>query len=230
MSKELELFREFLATVPLVTYRRKYAHVKTVEMDLPKDIQAIELLYKIYWDEKRVLPFELFYKEYLRRKRETLEAFRQKITMCENCFYRGLEARIYRTWSAIITQIHGGYIAESVFGKGSVMMSEELDHQGADIRVTYKGVHLNYQVKKTSYAGVKSGKPLAHKKTLEGKAIDILYEVPSCLRDPKKKNGELRIPYMRFVADKRTEHLPNGFVIFTKTMFLIEKNLIDAQN
>ena len=107
-------------------------------MDLPKDIQAISLLYKIYWDEKKFIDYDKFYQEYLSYLGKNIENFREKILMCKKCFYLGLPARIYRTWASLITQIHAGYVAESVFGASSVEMSEELDHQGADFRVTYK--------------------------------------------------------------------------------------------
>ncbi len=224
---KLQEFTDFLKTVPLAEYRKKYAHVKIVEMDLPKDIQAIELLYTVYWDEKQFLTFEEFYKRYLKEKYDLADTFRKKTTMCEDCFSRGLEARIYRTWAGLITQIHAGYVAEDVFGEGAVSMSAELDHQGADIRVKYKGHFLNYQVKKTSYSGVKSSKPLPRKEALDGEAIDIFYEVPTCLSDPKTKKGELRVPYLRFLEDKRTEAFENGFVIFTKETFLPKKQEID---
>lgn len=131
----LKGFEKFLESVDLKGYRQKYSHIKIVEMDLPKDIQAIELLYKVYWDEKKFLNFKDFYKRYLREKKDQLEKYREKSTMCKDCFYRGLEARIYRTWAGLITQIHAGYVAESVFGEGKVSMSAELDSQGADIRV-----------------------------------------------------------------------------------------------
>ena len=149
--------------------------------------------------------------------------------MCHDCFSRGLKARIYRTWASIITQIHGGYVAESVFGDGSVTMSRELDSMGADFRVTYEGKFLNYQVKKTSFSGVMSRKPLPRKKKLEGEDIDIKYEVPTCLSDPKTKKGEFRKPYIRFIEDKRTESFENGFVVFTKETFLPKKQEIDKK-
>ena len=133
----LEKFNKFLKTIDLQCYRKKYSRIKIVEMDLDKDIQAITLLYKVYWDEKKFLSFDKFYKRYLKEKKKLAERFRLKTTMCNDCFRRGLEARIYRTWAGLITQIHGGYVAESVFGKGSVNMSKELDSMGADIRVQY---------------------------------------------------------------------------------------------
>lgn len=225
----LEKFDKFLKTVNLKGYRKKYSHIKIVEMDLSKDIQAIELLYKVYWDEKKFISFDNFYERYLKEKEEAIERFKIKTTMCNDCFDRGLKARIYRTWAGLITQIHAGYIAESVFGKGTVSMSEELDHQGADIRVEYKKYFLNYQVKKTSYSGVMSRKPLPRKNKLKGKPIDIKYEVPSCLSDPKTKKGEFRKPYLRFLEDKRTKAFENGFVVFTPYAFKRKKEEIDNQ-
>ncbi len=226
----IEEFNKFLKTVPLKNYRKRYSSIKIVEMDLPKDIQAIELLYKIYWDEKKFISFDDFYKRYLQEKKELLEKFRNKTTMCKDCFVRGIEARTYRTWAGLITQIHGGYVAESVFGKGTVSMSRELDSLGADIRVKYKNHILNYQVKKTSFSGVMSRVPLPRKKKNEGENIDIKYEVPTCLSDPKTKKGEFRVPYLRFLEDKRTTAFGNGFVVFTLETFLPKKKEIDSSS
>lgn len=220
-------FETFLKSVDLKAYRKKYSSIKIVEMDLPKDIQAIKLLYKVYWEEKKFLSFEDFYKRYLIEKEDLLDKFRLKSTMCKDCFYRGLEARIYRTWAGLITQIHAGYIAESVFGKGTISMSAELDSQGADIRVEYNGHPINYQVKKTSYSGVKSGRPLPRKGTLDGEAVDIKYEVPTCLSDPKTKKGEFRKPYLRFQEDERITAFDNGFVTFTPYIFEQKKKDVD---
>ncbi len=226
---QLQKFTEFLKTIDLKRYRKEYAPIKIVEMDLPKDVQAIILLYKVYWDEKAFLSFEEFYDRYEEENKDAIERFEKKTTMCHDCFSRGLKARIYRTGASIITQIHGGYVAEFVFGDGSVSMSRELDSMGADFRVNYKGGFLNYQVKKMSFSGVMSRKPLPRKKKLEGEDIDIKYEVPSCLSDPKTKKGEFRKPYLRFVEDERTESFENGFVVFTKETFLPKKQEIDKK-
>jgi hypothetical protein len=128
----VQKFDKFLQSVDLKSYRDKYRPIKIVEMDMPKDVQAIKMLYNVYWGQKKFLSFEDFYQVYLKAQKTEIESFRERTTMCKDCFYRGLPARIYRTWASIITQIHAGYVAESVFGEGSVDMSEELDHQGAD--------------------------------------------------------------------------------------------------
>jgi hypothetical protein len=223
----LEKFEKFLKTVNLQSYRKKYSRIKIVEMDLSKNIQAIELLYKTYWSERNFLSFDDFYNRYLKEKKGPLEEFRLKSTMCMDCFYRGLKARIYRTWAGLITQIHAGYVAESIFGNKTVSMSAELDSQGADIRVEYRGYFLNYQVKKTSHSGVMSRRPLPRKSKLKGEPIDIKYEVPNILSNPKTKKGEFRKPYLRFLEDKRTRAFENGFVVFTPYTFEQKKKEID---
>ncbi len=192
----LTKFTKFLESVDLATYRDKYRPIKIVEMDMPKEVQAIGLLYKVYWAEKRFIDFESFYKEYLNTYKAEIERFRVRTTMCEDCFYRGLPARIYRTWASLITQIHAGYVAESVFGDSSVAMSADLDHAGADFQVKYRGKILNYQVKKTSFSGeVRRGKG-GVKNKIEGKFIDIKYEVPTViiLRTRRKKMGNIGCP------------------------------------
>ena len=229
---KLQEFSEFLKTVDLQGYRTKYSKIKIVEMDLPKPIQAIELLYQVYWTERSFLTFEAFYKRYLSEHKSMLEPFRVETTLCEPDFYRGLEARIYRTWAGLITQIHAGYVAEAVFGNGSIKMSAELDHQGADIRVEYKDRHVNYQVKKTGYAGVRSSRPLPRSSKLDGENIDIFYEVPTSdiFTEPKKRSGDYKEAYRRFSDDKRLRRFDNGFVTFTEFTFKVKKDEIDQRS
>jgi len=225
----VQKFDNFLQSVDLKSYRDMYRPIKIVEMDLPKEVQAINALYKVYWDQKKFLSFEDFYKEYLSSQKTEIESFRQKITMCKDCFYRGLPARIYRTWASIITQIHAGYVAESVFGEGTVAMSGELDHQGADFQVKYRGKILNYQVKKKSFSGeVRRGKG-GVKKQIDGEFVDINYEVPSSeyFDNPKKKDGEYKLPYKRFQENKELKRFLNGFVVFASYPFEQKKKEID---
>ena len=223
-----EKFEKFLESINLNAYREKYRPIKIVEMDMPKEIQAISLLYKTYWDKNKFLSYDDFYKEYLNIYKIELENFRKKITMCDKCFYRGLPARIYRTWASIITQIHAGYVAESVFGEGSVLMSAELDHQGADFQVNYHNKILNYQVKKTSFSREVRQEKKSLKK-IKGQFIDIKYEVPSedYFKNPKKRNGEYKLPYLRFSQNKQLKRLSNGFVVFTRNAFENKKKEMD---
>lgn len=227
---DLEKFDIFLQKIDLKAYREKYRPIVLVEMDLPKEIHAIDLLYQIYWDKRNFINFDEFYIQYLKTYKNKIDGFRKKITMCKDCFYRGLPARIYRTWASIITQIHAGYVAESVFGEKTVKMSGELDHKGADFQVEYQGKILNYQVKKKSLGReVRQDKPKS-KNPLPGEFIDIKYEVPSSdyFENPKKKNGEYKLPYKRFKENKELKRFPNGFVVFTPYAFEREKTEIDT--
>ena len=228
----LNKFEQFLESVDLKGYREKYRPIKIVEMDLPKEIQAINMLYKVYWDKKEFLSFEKFYEKYQKEYETDIKKFQEKTGMCEKCFSKGLPARIYRTWASIITQIHAGYVAESVFGEGTVAMSGELDHQGADFQVKYRDKILNYQVKKKSLGReVRQEKPKS-KNPLQGEFVDVKYEVPSSdyFENPKKKNGEDKLPYKRFQENKELRRFPNGFVVFTPYAFKQKKNEMDKSS
>lgn len=227
-AKDLQNFTEFLQSIDLGKYRKEYLPIKIVEMDLPKNIQSIAFLYKIYWDEKRFVDFDEFYTEYLTAYKTDLEIFRRKIQMCEVCFYKGLPARTYRTWASLVTQIHAGYVAESVFGPESVSMSEELDHKGADFQVKYKDVTINYQVKKNTHSR-EVRKEKISSTPISGEFKNIAYDVPASkyFENPRLKNGELSKPYRDFMADTTLQRLPNGFVVFTTEIFLQDKSRLD---
>lgn len=225
----LKKFEQFLESVDLKGYREKYRPIKIVEMDLPREIQAINMLYKVYWEKEKFLSFEKFYDEYLQERKTEISNFQRKIGMCKACFGKGLPARIYRTWASIITQIHAGYVAESVFGEGTVEMSGEFDHKGVDFQVKYGGKILNYQVKKKSLGReVRQEKPKS-KNPLPGRFVHIKYEVPNSdyFENPKKKNGEYKLPYERFQKNKELKRFPNGFVVFTPYPFEQKKREID---
>ena len=67
------------------------------------------------------------------------------------------------------------------------------------------------------------------KKPLPGEFVDIKYEVPSgdYFENPKKKNGEYKLPYKRFKDNKELKRFPNGFVVFTPYAFEQKKKEID---
>ena len=71
-------------------------------------------------------------------------------------------------------------------------------------------------------------KPKA-KNPLPGAFVDIKYEVPSSdyFENPKKKDGEFKLPYKRFQDNKELKRFPNGFVVFTPHAFEQKKKEID---
>ena len=242
MRYDLNVFEKFLHDIDLNAYRETYSRIKTVEMDLPRDIQALDTIYDIYWNDSYVLEgapltFDEFYDEYYKRCESKINDFWDKSGFDKECqcFQRGLKARIYRTWASIITQIHAGYVAESVFGKGSVRQSTELDHSGIDMLVNYKGNEIKIQIKKESKRPEISRMYRAEVNS-EG-FYNIWYIVPS--KDDYNnpfykvgaKKGQYRECVKHFVKYNKEngtlDRLNNGFVIFTKKEFELIKREFD---
>ncbi len=215
----LEKINGFLSSINLEHYRQKYSHIKLVELDLPRDIQAIHCLYEEYWEKRDGFSgFENFFQTYAGGNREILlENFRREAMFSRETFYRGLPARIYRTWAALLTQIQGGYAAEELYGKGNVSMSAELDYKGIDIQITTTESTYNIQIKKETlsrevrvpWQRMKNGVPI----------VTIHYEVPGC--DPKTSTGKNSVPFQRWMEKwkGRLDRLDNGFIIFRPQMF-----------
>lgn len=218
-----EKFDEFIRTINLDDYRLKYSHIKIVEMDLPRDIQALKSLYKYYWNEidiNNIPDFDEYYNLYYKDCANEIEKFRIKTEMCKDCFSKGLKARIYRTWASIITQIHAGYVAENVFGAGSVEMNDILDHQGKDFIITYKGKIIPIQVKKESH------RPEARMvRKDDNSIISIFYCVPSKTDFEKPyyaRTGKIKpqmLDFIQYSPDGILNRYNNGFVVFTEKVF-----------
>lgn len=222
-NKRFEKFDNFVKTINLEEYRIKYAHLKIVEMDLPKNIQALKTLYKYYWQEvdlDNIPDFDTYYKLYYNEHKNDIEAFRIKTEMCTDCFNKGLKARIYRTWASIITQIHAGYVAECVFGENTVEMNEELDHRGKDFVITYNNKTLPIQVKK------ESKRPEARiQRNSDDSTVTIRYCVPqrNDFESPRyKKTNEIKpqmLDFCEFSSDGILDRYNNGFVVFIAKTF-----------
>ena len=215
---DMEKINAFLGDVDLAKYREKYAPIKLVELDLPRHIQAIPHLYREYWERRARFPsFEKFYDAYAGDLQKNLEEFRREKMFSEETFYRGLPARIYRTWASLLTQIQGGYAAEKIYGRGNVEMGAALDYQGVDIRLTDGDEVVNLQIKKeTMSREVRT--PWQHIKR-NIKIITVIYEVPGSRLF--LKNGEPNTPFLRWREKWRGKlaRLDNGFIVFLPEMF-----------
>jgi hypothetical protein len=223
----LQQFADFVRYIPLEDYRQKYASIKIVEMDLPREIQALKTIYEQYWENEdnlaKPLSFDEYYKVYLKDTEGKRQNFRDKSHFGNDCscFDRGLEARIYRTWAALITQIHAGYVAESVFGIGTVQMSSELDHNGIDFLITKRNYEqLKIQVKKVSHR-LES----RIERKLEKDIHIIEYSVPTGDRFYKvgKNKGKPKPQFLIFEEfdpdNGILQRYDNGFIVFTPKVF-----------
>lgn len=212
---------DFLGGVDLAFYRDKYARIKLVELDMPRPIQPIAFLYREYWQRREGYPsFEEFYGMYSAELEAELEEFRRAAMFSRETFYRGLPARIYRTWASLLTQIQGGYAAEEVYGGGNVEMSAPLDYSGIDMRIKDGERIINIQIKKetmsrevrAAWHGLKKGVPI----------VNLMYAVPGC--DRLNRKGEERIPFRRWREkwQGKLAYLDNGFIVFLPGMFARE--------
>ncbi len=221
-----ERFEAFLSKIDLAAYREKYSAIKLVELDMPREIQAIPALYRDYWQRREGWPkFEDFYRSYETEKAEKIEANRIKWQFSHETFYLGLPARIYRTWASLLTQIQGGYVVEEMYGAGKVEMSADLDWRGIDFRITTATGIRNIQIKKqTTSREVRRAWPSSR---YGKKIINILYEVAPARKT--LKNGKDSSSYKRWKEEwqGKLTILENGFVIFQRGMFEIDDSEIE---
>ena len=212
---DLTRFNEFLSRVDVDALRERYRRIKLVELDMPKNVQALECAYKQYWDMRENWPsYDGFYNIYKESIYYLLEQWRRDCGFSKETFYRGLPARIYRTWASLLTQIQGAYVAEDIYGKGKVEMGVDIDHSGKDLVIELgEGLRFPVQIKK------ESERPEARRRSNPRHTfIQITYAVP---RDKYTQKGEVREPYKRWEREwgGKLERLDNGFIVFKRKMF-----------
>lgn len=218
---DLARFNDFLASIDLTKYRSQYAHIKLVELDMPKHIRPMNHIYREYWTERNHFPlFEEFYEIYSSELARPLKIFRKETLFSKETFERGLPARIYRTWASLLTQIQGGYVAETIYGKGTVHMSAELDFSGIDLTIKTEKADINIQIKKETLSReVRTPKPITKRGV---KIVNITYEVPGV--DPTTPTGKESVPFKRWEEKwgDKLKRLDNGFIIFRERMFSLD--------
>ncbi len=184
------------------------------------------------------LSFDKFYEYYYKSCEDKINEFWDKSGFGKDCdcFQKGLKARIYRTWASLITQIHAGYVAESVFGEGSIEMGAELDYKNVDILAKYKGQEIKIQIKKESHRP-EIARMYNNSDDIKNEIFNIWYVVPTPqdYENPfykiKAKEGQYRDsvkPFLKYNKNGTLDRLSNGFVIFTTKEFEIIKQNIDS--
>ena len=222
---DIDRFNRFLSEIDLEALRERYQHIKIVELDMPRNVQALECIYHEYWRKREDWPdYEAFYGKYVDSLSNELEEWRERAMFSKETFYRGLPARIYRTWASLLTQIQGAYVAEVVYGVGNVDMGVDIDHSGKDLVINLGNSlgRMPIQIKK------RSRRPEARRlSSPRNRFIQVVYEVPRS--GPLTKTGKESKPYRRWHDEWGTklERLDNGFIIFKKEMFVLT-NLLEG--
>jgi hypothetical protein len=223
--KDLERYREFLASIPLDRYREELKCVKWVEQDLPTEILPLTSIFKYYWEDREFLSFDQWFDVFWNEintspeSKRALEEFKRYFfnrSIEENdWFKKGFKARMYRTWVSVLTQLDFCYMFEYVCAKeGKDLKLEcnaELDAKGVDARVK----EIGFQIAKISQR--KEARTVKRKKTV----ITIPYAVFNVtefarkIASPRVKDKE---GYQNALKsfNKYFVRLKNGFVVFSE--------------
>ena len=143
----LQRYRRFLESIPLDEYRGKFRIVKWVEQDLPGDLLPQGSIFRHYWHEQDFLDFESWFEDFW----EELQSDTTSLTVLKDFkkyyfdknndgwFKLGFKARMYRTWTAVLTQLDFCYMLAHVCDKHNKKVkleaNAELDISGIDLRV-----------------------------------------------------------------------------------------------
>ncbi|MCS7192767.1 MAG: TaqI family restriction endonuclease [Armatimonadetes bacterium] len=220
----LERFEAFLETIPLEHYRKELVPVKTVEQDLPKDLNPLPAIYTNYWRSQTAeFPnYEEFFRKWWTEHLKPLDAFIRKYFWgCSYEFvYLGFKARIYRTLISVLTQFHFAY-SWLAYCQLPLEASAELDMQGIDALVTAGEIKVAFQVKKETYRSEarESGR-FARRKLQFQFAVEVPYTITRpeewkqkatrARNDQTKEQARL----FALLAERFQRWLPNGFVVF----------------
>ncbi len=143
----LNSYRKFLESIPLDEFRKKFKDIKYVEQDLYKELLPQGSIFKHYWREQNFLDFESWFEDFWQ------ELHSNAVSMAaltrfkkyyfdkdkDGWFKQGFKARMYRTWTAVLTQLDFcymlAYVCEKKGKKVSLEANAELDISGIDLRV-----------------------------------------------------------------------------------------------
>jgi len=225
-------FRNFLKTIELDKYRREFKDKKYIEQDLPDDVvnAMLKSLYENYWEKRRFTSFDQWFEE-LWNRIVRLKGFGNFLWYYwhmklderkdwDEWFKEGLKARLYRTWTAILTQFDFSYTIACVLEEEGrripTQASPELNKKGIDVRLTDRGKLIDLQVYKVS-----------ERKEARGKARENLISVPYPVLSKRELEEKVRSPRTRKketyeklleIFDKYYEELDNGFIVFKKEL------------
>lgn len=237
-AKALNSYRKFLENIPLDKFRDKFKNVKWVEQDLYRDILPQGSIFKHYWHEQSFLDFEPWFETFWQElhsnpvSADALKDFKKYYFDKNNdgWFKLGFKARMYRTWTAVLTQLDFCYmlahICEKQGKKVKLEANAELDISGIDLRVE----DIDFQVGKITQR--KEARSAAVERR---NRIQIPYAVFN-LDVYERRSHSSRVSPANRTAYRNTLHafnkyfvlLRNGFVVFSENYVApIVKNLDD---
>jgi hypothetical protein len=238
----LRIYEAFLSEIPLDKYKEELRPIKTVEQDLPKELNPLYDLYYSYWTEeptKSFPSFEDFFNSYWdnhERGPYILKFIEKYLWGCSHDFVKkGLKARLYRTFISVLTQFHFCYTWKA-YCSSRVEASAELDMRGIDAKIFYDDyIQVGLQIKKETYRPeAREGGRFAQRSL---KDIHLFLEIPYTINEPedlekkcqnaKKQETRKRYQKLYYLSRFLQKYLSNGFVVFEPSYAeRIEKNII----
>ncbi len=220
----LKEFEAFLASIPLADYRRKLEPIKTVEQDLPKELNPLPAIYDNYWVNSpgKFPNFEDFFERWwTEHSRPLLTFIRKYFWGCSLEFvHLGFKARLYRTLISVLTQFHFAY-SWLAYCQLPLDASAELDTGGIDALVHCEGKAIALQVKKETYRAEARERGRFFRREIP---VTLVVEIPYTVVSPdewqqrvikaRKQETRQRGEMFAFLAEKLERWLPNGFVVF----------------
>ncbi|MGQ9463390.1 MAG: TaqI family restriction endonuclease [Candidatus Fervidibacter sp.] len=224
MKEVLTRFEAFLSTIPLDRYRSELEPVKTVEQDLPRELNPLPAIYSNYWvNEPTEFPnYEDFFHSWWTEHLRPLDAFIRKYFWgCSHAFVcLGFKARIYRTLISVLTQFHFSY-TWLAYCRLPLEASADLDMRGIDALVHHDEWTVALQIKKETYrAEARERGRFAHRVLHANFTVSVPYTLTKPdewqRRIERARNPERRRQYelLAMLAVKFQRWLPNGFVVF----------------
>jgi hypothetical protein len=226
-----EEFREFLKTIDLDRYREEFKDKKYVEQDLPNGVVNIMLnsLYENYWQKKNFLSFDTWFEvvwdkiidltEFIEFVRYYYYRKLGEDKKWDKWFKEGVKARLYRTWTAILTQFDFSYtvicVKEEKGYNFSFFASPELDKRGVDLQLGISSNYIDFQIYKISER--------KEAREVRKNIIRVPYPVISrktLIEKIKSRYVRKKSTYetMLKTFDKYYEELDNGFIVFKKIL------------
>lgn len=217
-------YERFLSSIPLEKYREELLPIKTVEQDLPRELNPLPYIYEVYWtQESKVFPaYDEFFDQWWKDHLEPLDRFiSQYFWGCSYEFVRqGFRARLYRTLISVLTQFHLGYMWKVVC-TSPLEASAELDMKGIDALVHCGDARVALQVKKETYrAEAREGRRFLQRAPQATLVVEVPYTLHNpeywagCLNRARTEETKQRYKLFRFLAESSQRWLPNGFVVF----------------
>jgi hypothetical protein len=238
-TQTLLAFERFLESIPLDRYRQELMPVKTVEQDLPPELNPLPDIYKAFWvEEPAQFPdYEGFFEDWWNSHLAPLDTFIRKYFW--GCSYEfvflGLKARLYRTLVSVLTQFHFGYLWRAHCSL-PFEASAELDMRGIDSLVRHRQVTVALQVKKETYRPeAREGRRFARRYKYAHWVVEVPYtialpeEIRMSIERARTSEAKAWHTIRLFLAETLQRRLPNGFVVFQPNYPRLVEQLILRQ-